>query len=73
VKEAVVFGLAHQLFALDGNSSLTISQNFRVPLRSNNNVTDEVADCFKKAYFCGRWIARAGKIETVMALLGVKP
>jgi hypothetical protein len=73
VKEAVAFGLAHQLFALDGNSSLTISQNLRVPSRSNNNVTDEVADCFKKAYFCGRWIARAGKIETVMALLGVKP
>jgi len=73
VKEAVAFGLAHQLFVLDGNSSLTISQNVRVPSRSNDNVTDEVADCFKKAYFCGRWIARAGKIETVMALLGVKP
>lgn len=73
VKEAVAFGLAHQLFALDGNSSLTISQHLRVPSRSKDNVTDEVADCFKKAYFCGRWIARAGKIETVMALLGVKP
>ena len=73
VKEAVAFGLAHQLFALDGNSSLSISQKLRFPSCSNDSVTDEVANCFKKAYFCGRWIAMAGKIETVMALLGVKP
>jgi len=73
VKEAMAFGLAHKLFTLDSNSSLVISQDVRDPSRSNDDFTDEVADCFKKAHFCGRWIGRAGRIETVMALLGVKP
>lgn len=72
VKEALDFGLANQLLTIS-NGSFGTNQNIRVPSRINNETTAEVVDCFKKAYFCGRWLARAGKIETVMALLGVKP
>lgn len=72
VKEALTFGLANKLITIS-NGSFTINQNINVPLHSNNEITEEVVDCFKKAHFCGRWLGRAGKIETVMALLGVKP
>lgn len=74
VKEAIMFGLTNQLLILDGTGSLNINQKISLPTHSNNNnITEEVVNCYKRAYFCGRWIARAGKIETVMALLGVKP
>jgi len=72
IKESLAFGLANQLLTIS-NGSFGSNQNISVPSRSNNDTTAEVVDCFKKAYFCGRWFARAGKIETVMALLGVKP
>lgn len=73
VKEAIMFGLTKQLLILDGNGSFNINQDVSFPTHIDNSITNEVANCYKKAYFCGRWIARAGKIETVMALLGVKP
>ncbi|MCP4370417.1 MAG: hypothetical protein GY797_20230 [Deltaproteobacteria bacterium] len=73
VKEAIMFGLNNQLLLLADNGSLDTNQNISFPTHSNNSITNEVANCYKRAYFCGRWIARAGKIETVMALLGVKP
>lgn len=73
VKEALAFTLTNQLITSNDDGSLNINHNIRVPSRSNDNVTTEVVKCFQKAHFCGRWFARAGKIETVMALLGIKP
>jgi hypothetical protein len=72
VKEALAFGFANQLLTIN-NGSFETNQNISFPSHSNSRITAEVMDCFKKAYFCGRWFARAGKIETIMALLGVKP
>ena len=73
VQEALAFALTNQLLTSNGDGSFNINHNIGVPSRSNDNITAEVVECFKKAHFCGRWFARAGKIETVMALLGVKP
>jgi hypothetical protein len=73
VKEALAFALANQLLTNNSDGSFSTNQNVAIPSRSNDNITDEILECFKKAHFCGRWLARAGKIETVMALLGVKP
>lgn len=72
VKEALAFGLANKLLTIS-NGSFGTGQTISIPSHPNNKTTIEVVDCFKKAYFCGRWLARAGKIETVMALLGVRP
>ena len=73
VKEALTFAIANNLIVIDNDGSLRANQQIRVPTSSDDTVTDEVIMCFKKADFCGRWFAKAGKIETVMALLGVKP
>lgn len=72
VKEALAFGLVNKLLTIS-NGSFGIGQSISIPSHPNNEITIEVIDCFKRAYFCGRWLARAGKIEMVMALLGVRP
>jgi len=35
--------------------------------------SDEVKSCSKKAYFIGRWLARAGSPATLLMLMGVRP
>lgn len=72
VKEALVFGVVNKLLIIS-NGYFRTDKKIIVPSHPDNETTPEVVDCFKKAYFCGRWLAQAGKIETVMALLGVKP
>jgi len=73
IKEAVSFIIKN------GFLSITQRGNFELGLKNKllkqipPDFTDEVNDCFKRAAFCGRWFAHAGKIETIMALLGVKP
>lgn len=73
VKEALVFAFANNIIITEDDGSLRVNKQIRVPTRLNDTLTEEVFICYKKAYFSGRWLARAGKIETVMALLGVKP
>ncbi|MGA2518153.1 MAG: three component ABC system middle component [Thermodesulfobacteriota bacterium] len=73
VKEALIFAFSHNLVCFEGSDSLKVSQLIKVIASSDCMASDEVSECFKKAHFCGRWIARTGKIETAMALLGVKP
>jgi len=73
VKEALIFAFLHKLVSIEGDGSLKVSQLMEVTASSDCIASDEVMVCFKKAHFCGRWIAQIGRIETAMALLGVKP
>ena len=73
VKEALAFAFANNIIITEDDGSLRVNKQIRVPTRLNDTLTEEVFICYKKASFSGRWFARAGKIETVMALLGVKP
>lgn len=74
VKEALVFSISNKLLkCTDGRSFEIDDQKIKIPSKEDDQFSNEVLECFKKAYFCGRWFAQAGKIETSMALLGVKP
>ena len=73
VKEAVSFVLKNGSLSITQNGNLELGLNNKFSKQTPLDFTDEVNDCFKRATFCGRWFARAGKIETIMALLGVKP
>lgn len=74
VKESLSFAIKHELLSITPRGEFvpatTVVQDYD---KKSSDFTEEVMDCFKRAAFCGRWIARAGRIETVMALLGVKP
>lgn len=73
VKEALAFAFVNNILITEDDGSLRVNKQIRVPNHLNDTLTEEVFMCYKKAYFSGRWLARVGKIETVMALLGVKP
>jgi len=74
VKESLFFSFSHELLQpRKDHLSLLYNPKIKIPLTLNDQFSCEVEDCFKKSFFCGRWFARGGKIETVMALLGVKP
>jgi len=74
VKEALIFSISNKLLKSTSDCSFQLENpNIKIPSKESDLVTVEVVECFKKAYFCGRWFAQAGKIETAMSLLGVKP
>lgn len=75
LKESISYALQHRLLIMntDGNLAVDDQKTAKNYSRKSFNYTGEVIECFKKAEFCGSWFARAGKIGTVMALLGVKP
>jgi hypothetical protein len=41
--------------------------------RSQNEQTEEVAQCLRAARFIGRWLARRHDVTTILGLLGVRP
>ena len=73
VKEAMSFMLKKSYLSITQEGNIGIGVNDKLSNRIPPDFTDEVNNCFKRSKFCGRWFARAGRIETVMALLGVKP
>ncbi|MHB1697448.1 MAG: three component ABC system middle component [bacterium] len=73
VKEAVSYMLKNKSLSITQDGNFELGDNDKLSKQTPSDFTDEVKDCFKRATFCGKWFACAGKIETVMALLGVKP
>lgn len=74
VKESLSLVIRHNILSITSRGEFIPRENtVQDYTKKTQEFTDEVMDCFKRAAFCGRWIARAGAIETVMVLLGVKP
>jgi ABC-three component (ABC-3C) system Middle Component 3 len=73
VREALLFGAVHGLFAFDDERRLVPAPKLRALSRYLREATDEVRECVKKAELVGKWLAASGSVETTMALWGVKP
>ena len=73
VREALLFGAVHGLFAFDDDRRLVPASRPRTLRGYLRAATDEVRECAKKAEFVGKWLAASGSVETTMALWGVKP
>jgi len=73
VRDALLFGAVHGLFAFDDEHRLVPAPKPRALSGYLREATDEVEECVKKAKFVGRWLAASGSVETTMALWGVKP
>ena len=72
-REALVFGGSYGLLSLSQDG---VRANDAMKRRVNavsKTTSDEVRECAKRAEFLGKWLERAGRPETVMALLGVQP
>lgn len=74
VKETILFSIAHELISITTDGFFNIgAKSVQSSVIKSQGFSDEVIACINSAAFCGRWLARSGKIETIMALLGVKP
>jgi len=71
-KEALLFGLQHQVFEVNNVGALEVGQRRLKPYENEVEKKSEVAMCLKKAEFVGRWFADAGTTATILAAWGVK-
>ena len=69
-KEAILFGSLHGALRISG-SGLIADASWAQRITSEVADTDEVQTCLKRSAFVGRWFARTGDVETVLALIGV--
>lgn len=72
-QEALLFGGAYELLIIDADG---IRANASMKKRVEGGLvgtSDEVCACAKRADFVGKWFEKAGKAETVLAVLGVRP
>lgn len=72
VKEGVLFGLTQNLFILE-SGNLNISESPQISKPDAFGATPDHIACSNSAFFCGRWFALSGTVETIFALLGVRP
>lgn len=68
-KEAVMFGIIHDVLRIDENGSLEVLG--KKGKASLNN--DETNECLSKAVTWGKILANAGDHYTVYSMLGIKP
>jgi hypothetical protein len=71
-KEAILFGSVHGLFSVNRNGLIANSE-WKRHVKTVERASKEVRSCIKRAAFVGKWFAKAGDAETVMALVGVRP
>lgn len=72
-REALTYGGIHDLLKLSNGTvapNIAWKKRIATELRS---LSDEVRACAAKAEFIGKWFAKSGSPDTVMALLGVRP
>jgi ABC-3C biological conflict system middle component len=71
-KEAIVFGALHGALTFSAGGIIANPQS-QQRISSMPTGSAEVDACVKRAAFVGKWFAKTGDAETVMALLGVQP
>ncbi len=73
-REAIMFGLAHKVLALDESGGINTGKYCVTPTKNKTELfTPEVRDCLDRAGFVGRWFAGAGTASTIYSVLGVSP
>lgn len=72
-REALVFGGLHRLLSFSAEGVQANYAMKKLIAAGLKPTSDEVRACAKRAEFVGRWLAKAGDTETVMALLGISP
>lgn len=68
-REALVFGLRSGLVELVETGGLVVGVEPHAPRRA----TPESREVLARAFFIGRWLARAGDTSTIFYLWGVRP
>lgn len=72
-REALMFGGQHGLLRFQGVVIVANAERKKVVTSTLKDSSQEVLACVRRSEFTGRWLAKAGSPNTVMALLGVRP
>ncbi|HBI36010.1 MAG: hypothetical protein A2015_06175 [Spirochaetes bacterium GWF1_31_7] len=70
-QESLQFLIYHEAIQID-DSGLTSVIKYKKD-NSTLNETKELVDIFHKSRFFGKWLSKIGNIETIFAVLGIKP
>lgn len=73
-KEALSFGGTHALIRFEG-TTVRSNADWKKQVRKiiKDSDSEEVSECAKRAEFLGKWFARTGNAETVLAFFGIQP
>lgn len=72
VREALLFGALHGLFAVNGRHVTALGAPAKKLSDYLKTSSIEVRECARQATFVGRWLCKGGAPSTVLALLGVQ-
>lgn len=73
LNEAILFGLQHDSFLVSEDGNICCRLDGKTVDKQIRSLNGEANECVKKAKFIGRWFARSGSPETLMALWGIRP
>jgi hypothetical protein len=72
-KEAISFLAERGVLAFDEKGRVDVGTSKLTGVTQYQQSTDEIAACYKRAEFVGRWLSLAGSPTTVFMLLGIRP
>jgi hypothetical protein len=70
--EALEILLQSELLAINANAELETSHN-HASLNKNQYTDNEINECIIKSAHIAKWLARAGRVETIYFSFGVRP
>jgi hypothetical protein len=73
VEESILFGLFHNWLFLNESGILETKINDNDINRLLRKFESETKECVQRSKLVGKWFAKSGSTETVMALWGVRP
>ena len=72
-KEAISFLAERGVLVFDENGKIDVGASKPSSVTKYQQSTDDIAACWKRSEFVGRWLAVAGSPTTVFMLLGIRP
>lgn len=72
-KESIIFSVHRNAIVLDELNFLHEGTAMMKGKTKFPQLSPEIGECWRRSEFVGRWLAYAGSVETVYALLGISP
>jgi hypothetical protein len=72
-QEAILFGIEQEWLKFQEDYSIDTTKDNRQTEKLLRKLKGEPRDCILRSRFLGKWFAKSGSTQTIMALWGVKP
>ncbi|WP_376760901.1 three component ABC system middle component [Archangium violaceum] len=69
-REALLFAAVRGVLTFDAEGNIAVGKRLRAPPWERHA---EPAECLRAAGFVGRWLARAGEVQSIFIMWGVRP